>query len=247
MKRYFFILCLFFSVSGFAQQSINNYKYVVVPEKFSFLKSENLYGLNDLAKFLLEHKGFTAYFDNSQLPAEIANNKCSALNMDLTERKTMFTTNVTIVLKDCQGNILFKSKEGKSREKEYKTAYNFALRDAFNSLDSLNYVAPTTSPTTMVAPPQTAVVSVSPVIAPAAKAEVVTPAGTLYAQPIANGFQLINTEPKVVLTLWSTTVADFFIANNATAQGIVFKRNGDWFFEYYQNNQLKTEKLLIKF
>ncbi|WP_316838994.1 hypothetical protein [Pedobacter gandavensis] len=251
MKRYLFILFLFFTCSGFAQQSLNNYKYVVIPEKFSFLKSPNLYGLNDLAKFLVEQKGFTPYFDNAELPADIANNKCQALNLELTERKTMFTTNLTFVLKDCQGNILFKSKEGKSREKEYKTSYNFALRDAFTSLDTLNYVA-TTMPTTMQAPQQTAVVA-PPVVIPAAVAtrpissEVVAAAGTLYAQPITNGFQLINTEPKVVLTLLNSTVPESFIANNATSHGIVFKRNGEWFFEYYQNNKLMTEKLLIKF
>lgn len=246
MKRYFFILFLFFSFSGYAQQTLNNYKYVVVPEKFSFLKTNNLYGLNDLAKFLVEQKGFTAYLDNSELPAEIANNKCTALNLDLIERKTMFTTNLTIILKDCQGNILFKSKEGKSREKEYKTSYNFALRDAFSSMDSLNYVAATT-PMTQI--PVATVPQQSPVItyAPATASEVVPAAGTLYAQPISNGFQLINTAPKVVLTLLITTVPDYFIANHATAQGIAFKRNGEWFFEYYQNNKLVTEKLLIKF
>lgn len=247
MKRYLFILFLFFSFSGYAQQSLNNYKYVVVPEKFSFLKTNNLYGLNDLAKFLVEQKGFTAYLDNSELPTDLANNKCKALNLDLIERKTMFTTNLTVVLKDCQGNILFKSKEGKSREKEYKTSYNFALRDAFSSLDSLNYVAsatPAAMPVAAAAPQQSTVVTT---YAPATASEVVPAAGTLYAQPIANGFQLINTVPKVVLTLLITTVPDYFIANNDTAQGIAYKRNGEWFFEYYQNNKLVTEKLLIKF
>lgn len=246
MKRYLFILFLFFSFSGQAQQTLNNYKYVVVPEKFSFLKTNNLYGLNDLAKFLVEQKGFTAYLDNAELPTDLANNKCKALNMEVIERKTMFTTNLTVLLKDCQGNTLFKSKEGKSREKEYKTSYNFALRDAFDSLDSLNYVASTTPAAVpaVTAPQQTAVVTT---YAAAAASEVVPAAGTLYAQPIANGFQLINTAPKVVLTLLITTVPDYFIANNATAQGIAYKRNGEWFFEYYQNNKLVTEKLLIKF
>lgn len=242
MKRYLFILFLFCSFSGSAQQTLNNYKYVIVPEKFSFLKTENLYGLNDLAKFLVEQKGFTAYFDNTGVPADIANNKCKALNMEVIERKTMFTTNLTVLLKDCQGNILFKSKEGKSREKEYKTSYNYALRDAFASMDSLNYVA-TESP---VAQPQQ---SASTITAPA-KSELLTStvsAGTLYAQPIANGFQLINTTPKVVLTLLSTTVQDYFIANNGAAHGIAYKRNGEWFFEYYLDNKLVTEKLLIKF
>ncbi|MBB2147876.1 hypothetical protein [Pedobacter gandavensis] len=244
MKRYVFILFLFFSFSGFAQ-TINNYKYVVVPEKFPFLKTANLYGLNDLAKFLIEQKGFTPYFDNAELPADLANNKCKALNLEVIERKTMFTTNLTLLLKDCQGNILFKSKEGKSREKEYKASYNFALRDAFTSLDSLNYVAMAT-PTTLPVAQQTPVQQTPVAIAPA-KAEVIVAEGTLYAQPITNGFQLINTAPKVVLTLLTTTVQDYFIAKNETAHGIAFKRNGEWFFEYYQNNKLITEKLLIKF
>ncbi|WP_316752923.1 hypothetical protein [Pedobacter gandavensis] len=239
MKRYLFILFLFISFSGSAQ-TLANYKYVVVPEKFPFFKTANLYGLNDLAKFLVEQKGFTPYFDNAELPAEIANNKCKALNLEILERKTMFTTNLTVVLKDCQGNILFKSKEGKSREKEYKTSYNFALRDAFTSLDTLTFV-PGTIPTTIQTPQQTPV-AIAPV-----KSELVVAAGTLYAQPIANGFQLINTEPKVMLTLLATTVPDYFIASNATAHGIVFKKNGEWQFEYYQGNKLVTEQLLIKF
>ncbi|MCX2453698.1 hypothetical protein OQX61_20680 [Pedobacter sp. PLR] len=239
MKRYLFILFLFTSFSGYTQ-TLTNYKYVVVPEKFPFLKTANLYGLNDLAKFLVEQKGFTPYFDNAELPAEIANNKCKALNLEVLERKTMFTTNLTVILKDCQGNILFKSKEGKSREKEYKASYNFALRDAFTSLDTLNFVAGTT-PTTIQNPQQTPV-AIAPV-----KSEVIAVAGTLYAQPIANGFQLINTEPKVILTLLTTSVQDYFIANNATAHGIVFKKAGEWHFEYYQGDKLVTEKLLIKF
>jgi hypothetical protein len=73
------------------------------------------------------------------------------------------------------------------------------------------------------------------------------PAGTLYAQAAANGFQLIDTTPKIVLTLLKTSVPDYFIANKGTAHGIVFKKSGDWFFEYYNDGHLISEKLLIKF
>lgn len=259
MKRYVLLLLLFISFSGYAQNTINNYKYVLVPEKFSFLKEQDQYRLNTLAKFLLTEKGFEAYFDNFELPTAIANNKCDALHAEVLEKKGMFTTNLTLLLKDCKGNIVFKSKEGKSREKEYKTSYNLALRDAFTSLDEVKYayngtvntnqqVAATT--TTVTAPVATATVPVSAAVIATVKpvaVETNQPAGTLYAQPTANGYQLIDTTPKKVLTLSRTSVQDYFIAENETANGIVLKKSGEWFFEYYKDGKLMAEKLLIKF
>lgn len=250
MKKYLFLLVLALPFSGFAQHTINNYKYVLVPEKFSFLKQNDQYTLNTLTKLLLEEKGFTVYFDNTELPAEVANNRCTALNADVLEKNGMFTTNLTITLKDCQGNVVFKSKEGKSREKEYKTSYNLALRDAFTSLKETPY----TYTGMAQAPAQQAVPPVAPVATPPVKKAVETPvaatnqaAGTLYAQPTVTGYQLIDTTPKIVLTLYLSSVNDYFIAENGTSNGIVLKKNGDWFFEYYKNGNLVSEKLLIKF
>ncbi|MCZ4245298.1 hypothetical protein [Pedobacter punctiformis] len=257
MKRYLFICLLLASVTGFAQNTINNYKYVIVPEKFSFLKQSNQYDLNSLTKLFLEEKGFKVYYDNADLPTEIANNKCSALIADLLEKNSMFTTNVTFLLKDCKGNILFKSKEGKSREKEYKISYNLALRDAFTSLNEVQYAYNGTTianeqTNTAPAPVAAQSAQITPLVATTAVAqtpvaEAKQPDGTLYAQPIANGYQLINTAPKIVLTLFKTSAAEYFIASNGTANGIVLKKNGDWFFEYYQNDKRIAEKLLIKF
>ncbi|WP_183558889.1 hypothetical protein [Mucilaginibacter sp. SP1R1] len=268
MKRYAVLLLLFVSLSGYAQNTINNYKYVVVPEKFSFLKQDDQYGLNSLTKSLLEDKGFTVYFDNSELPADIANNKCRALNAEVLEKSSMFTTGLTLLLKDCQGNIVFKSKEGKSREKEYNVSYNLALRDAFKSLTDAPYAyngaadrisqpitstaavaaapvaAVTTTPAATVTAP--AIVSTVPA-ATAAVAETTQPAGTLYAQAIPNGYQLIDTAPKIVLTLLKTSVPNYYIANNTTANGIVLKKNEEWFFEYYKDGKLIAEKLSVKF
>jgi hypothetical protein len=278
MKRYLLLFLLFCSFSGYAQNTINNYKYVVVPEKFSFLKQPDQYGLNNLTKALLAEKGFTVYFDNADLPTEIANNKCQALNAEVTEKSSIFTTGLTLLLKDCRGNVVFKSKEGKSREKEYRVSYNLALREAFTSLDEVSYaytgaanqsqtqpapVVPTAAVTTTtaavapvpVAPATTTTVpvqvapttAVSTVPAKAAPVETSQPAGTLYAQAIANGYQLIDTTPKVVLTLVKTSAQDYFIASNASANGVVLKKNGEWFFEYYKDGKLISEKLLIKF
>lgn len=264
MKRFALLFLVMFSVSGYAQNTINNYKYVLIPERFDFSREDNQYGLNTLAKMLLEEKGFTAYFDNTDLPKELAGNKCSALKAEVTQRKALFATNLTLVLKDCQGNILFKSKEGKSREKEFNTSYNMALRDAFASLKdeaySYNGTTHARAEVEATSPVQTVVTQApAPVVSTPAPAPAPTPApapatpavkdaaGTLYAQAIANGYQLIDTAPKIVLTLLKTSVQDCFIAENGALHGLVVKRNGDWYFEHYKDNQLVAEKLLIKF
>jgi hypothetical protein len=300
MKKYFLLFLVLLSFSGFAQNTINNYKYVIVPEKFSFLKQKDQYKLNTLTKALLQDKGFTVYFDNADLPNEIANNKCSALIVDLLEKNSMFSTNLTMLLKDCHGKTVFESKQGKSREKEYTVSYNLALRDAFSSLSDTPYAfqapaetqnpqgtatantassasatVPATAASTSVpisaSVPVSTSVPVSASIPVSTTANVVTPAnvspqasaaaaedktvaaaskmapGTLYAQPTANGYQLIDTAPKIILTLYKTSVENYFIAGNATANGIVFKKNDNWVFEYYTGGQLVAEKLLIKF
>src|SRR3978361_397380 len=100
MKRYVLVLFFFLSFSAFSQKAINYYKYVLVPEKFYFLKQNDQYSLNSLTKALLADKGFTAYFDNKDLPSEVANNKCRALTVDVLEKSGMFTTSLTLLLKD---------------------------------------------------------------------------------------------------------------------------------------------------
>jgi len=251
IKKYFLLSLLLMSFSGYAQNTINNYKYVLVPEKFSFLKQENQYNLNALTKKLLEDKGFTVYYDNTDLPEEIANNKCKALTLDILGKSTMFSTNLTLLLKDCKGAVLFKGKEGKSREKEYDISYTNALREAFTSLNDLSYAY--TPAANVQEEVKTVTVTVTPPPPPVqtpgktVTMEKVEINGTLYAQATANGYQLIDTSPKIVFTLLKTSTPDYFIATNGNVNGIVFKKNENWFFDYYKNDQLVSEKLSVKF
>lgn len=258
MKRYILIFCLFLFSSAYAQNSINNYKYVIVPERFSFLKEDDQYALNSTTKQLLENKGFTVFFDDTQLPNEIANNKCIALSADLTDKGGMFTTNLILTLKDCHGNAVFTSKVGSSREKDYNTGYNLALRDAFSSLDKVSYAyngangnlnqSAVTAPVAATLP-----ATVKPAVATAPSTTAIAQpianqeGKTLYAQAIPNGYQLIDTTPKKVLTILKTSADNYFIASNDTVSGIVIKINDEWFFEYYSNGSLVSEKLLVKF
>ncbi|PSL48286.1 hypothetical protein CLV51_1021153 [Chitinophaga niastensis] len=247
MKGYALLFFLLVSYSGYTQNTINNYKYVLVPEKFNFSREDNQYGLNTMAKSLLEEKGFSAYFDNSEIPKELAGNRCNALSAEVVQKKGLFVTNLTLLLKDCRGNIIFKSKEGKSREKEFAASYNLALKDAFTSLNDVPYAY---IGTTNEGPQQAVATTAVPAPSPATTtvvAEIKEAAGTLYAQATANGYQLIDTAPKIVLTLLKTSVQDYFIADNGASHGIVLKKNGEWYFEYYKDNKLISEKLLIKF
>ncbi|WP_448699553.1 hypothetical protein ACFGVR_21195 [Mucilaginibacter sp. AW1-3] len=253
MKKYILVFSLFLSFSGYSQNTINNYKYALVPVRFSFLSEDDQYSLNSVTKAVLQNKGFIVFSDNAELPAELVHNKCLALNADLLEKSSMFSTGLTLVLKDCHGNVVFKSKQGSSREKEYRAAYTMALKDAVTSLDQVPYAyngstneAPAVPPVTTAPKVTTGQIAVvTPVVATGAAANPNT--ATLYAQAIPNGYQLIDTTPKKVLTLLKTSTENYFIASSDTANGIVLKINDDWFFEYYKDGKLITEKLLVKF
>jgi len=244
-----FIFSLF-TIAAYSQNAtLNSYKYVIVPERFDFSREDNQYGLNNTAKLMLEQKGFVAFLDNEQFPPIVAANKCNALRAEVTQKKGFFVTNLTLVLKDCQGNIVFKSKEGKSREKEFPVAYNEALRDAFSSLNDVQYKYDSTA-LTQAQQVTAAPVAQSSAPAPAsasASSATVEINGTLYAQPTANGYQLVDTSPKKVLTLLKTSMPDYYIADAGALSGIAFKKDGEWFFEYYKDNKLVSQKLEIKF
>jgi len=245
MKACALIVFTLFAVAGHSQTSINNYKYVIVPERFNFSKEDDQYSLNSTTKLLLEQKGFTAFLGTRSLPPIVAGNRCNALTAEVAQNNGMFVTRLTLLLRDCQGNIVFKSKEGKSREKEYPTAYNQALNEAFLSLNDVPYKYDSTA---AIQPQPVATTPATPAPAPApvstAAAEIT---GTLYAQATPNGYQLIDTTPKKVLVLFKTSMQDIFIAEAGASNGMVFKKDGEWFFEYYKDGKLVSQKLGIKF
>ncbi len=67
MKKTLLIFTLLFSAIGFAQ-SINDYKYVIVPKKFEWLKEENKYNLNSLTKMMFEKQGWQVFYSDDKLP-----------------------------------------------------------------------------------------------------------------------------------------------------------------------------------
>ena len=292
MKKVFFVLSfILIALSSVnAQKTVSDFKYVIVPERYDFLKQSDQYKLNSLTKFLLEKENLEVYFDNSNIPTDLAENRCLALHTKVTDYSKLFKTKLKIELLDCYNNVIVASEIGETREKEHKVAYHEALRNAYESIKGLNYsYAPSNEVTeikkdvkisdkpeiAIVVPPKKVKSTPEPVkikevkevqkpkakvvVAPVPIAVSKTPEkkpvvkieepvvekksqDVLFAQPIANGFQLVDMSPKVVMVLLSTSLQDVYIVKGQDA--IVFKKDGKW---YHSIDSKSSQELNIKF
>jgi hypothetical protein len=257
MKTKFLFLLLLVSSYSFSQ-SVNDYAGVIIPLKYDFLKSENQYRLATLTKVNLKKAGFEAFYANETFPTGY-NDRCTLLNVDVLRDNAFLVTKLYVVFKDCNGKVVYKSEVGKSKEKDYEAAYSGALNMAFTSVYTLNYKYNGTLPATnntntaVVSPVGTSVASVAVPVTVAAVAVNVPsssndPDGSvLFAQPIKNGFQLVDSTPKVVLKAFKTTNPSIYLASKESIQGVLILKDNQWYFEYYEKDTLMSEKIKVKF
>ena len=345
---------------GMSQEQLNEYKYVIVPKQFEDFKRENQHQTSTLMKYLLTEKGFNAVYEDD-LPKELVNNRCLGLIAKLDDGSSMFTTKASVVLEDCNKQEVFKTSEGKSKEKDYKDSYAEAMRKAFASFDALNYSYsgkageatetltvnmqndvknmnedkkakndPDRSPMveqqatrenqlyrdrrpvesnlgkadtqkSMVEQKATredqqyrdrspvesdlekgntslsnskgepassksqedaaSYMSQGDTTSSSSKRDAASPMSkgdatsaisdigekVLYAQELANGYQLVDSTPKIRMKLKKSSLPDFYLADAAGTPGVVFQKDGTWFFEYYSGEELMTKELEIKF
>ena len=296
----FFILIVFGSAS--AQEDINKYKYIVVPNTYQFLKGKDQYQVNSLTKFLFNKYGYKAYMEGVDYPADLTNNPCLALTADAEEVKGGFLiTKLQFNLKDCRGNVVATSQVGKSKDKEFKAAYHEAIREAFQTFQDFDYnykqpviisvpmddVEPEEStPTiTMNQPSETelelerlkkeveelkakkvekevkkdaaeqaadqidkkAMASKSIATEEKVKPETVPTEKIewLYAQPIENGFQVVDTEPKKVMILLNSGRPNMYMVEGKDA--IVYKEGDEWFYSETKETGPEVKKIHLKF
>lgn len=236
MKKILCSLFLFGSILSFSQEA---YEYVIVPHQFEFFKKENQYNLNALTKSFFESQGFTVFYDNEKLPSELANNRCDALMVNVIENSKLFTTNMTVELKDCQNNVVFESAKGTSREKDYNKAYNESLRAALTSMKGMLQIKNTNSQK----------VESDEVKKPKFQTIVNKEVNKnqLFALPTTTGYKLVDSQPVTVMVLYTTSSETVFIAEKDNDKGVFIKKINGWYFEYYQNEQLISEKVEVKF
>lgn len=146
-----YILILAMGFSAHAQ--LDGYKYVIVPKKFDAFKSDNQYQTSTLVKHYLTEYGLTTVYDDT-LPLDLAENRCLGLLADVLDDSSMFTTKLTLTLKNCQNQVVFTTKQGRSKTKEFDAAYREAIQQAVGSFSGINYQYRPKDGRTVAAQPQ---------------------------------------------------------------------------------------------
>lgn len=242
MKKLLFVLL--FTSFCFAQ-NVNNFKAVIVPLKFDFIRTNNQYRLCTISKAHLVNAGFTVYYSNEILPKEYTD-RCDLLYYDIVKENAFLATKFHIELKDCSGNLVYKSETGYTKEKDTEMAYSDALKKAFVSVNNLHYKYEKSS---VASPIEEVKSEVAPTVVSTVPVPVIekSTSNTVYAQATATGYQLVDASPKVVYKLYATSRTDLFIAIKGNIQGVLIQKDNQWFFEYYESNTLVSEKVAVKF
>ena len=255
MKNTLVVLFLItFNFSTFGQEKkVSNYKYIIVPENFAFLKQKDQYQTSSLTKFLLKKNGFTVVLDSEEYPQALRDNPCKALSANVVDMSSMFKTAVFIELKNCSKKVVYTTKEGTSKLKDYKKSFHEAIRGAHANMSAIKYVALSNSAEIEAiqkhgvdVPLTSNKVEVLPIIVEKLSVNnAVTEIKTLYAQPNENGFQLINLKPAVVFLILKTNIKDVFIISDKN--GVLYKKGTNWIAEFYENGALVEKKYQLKF
>lgn len=239
------------------QTNLDAYQYIIVADKFDFLKEVDQYQTSSLTKFLLEKKGFKVFLSTEKLPEVLIRNRCLALFANVKDDSSMFTTKLLVVLKDCNDKIIYTSKLGSSKQKDYKKAYHEAIRNAYESMEDFEYsfTSNVISEQKMVEKEEIIAKNISDevvsnvVVSPKVILNSETTKDknltTLYAQEIENGFQLVNTKPEVVFVLLKTNIKDTYLIKDKN--GSFYKKDTIWVAEYYLENKLVKEEYQVKF
>ncbi len=230
MKKIIFLVVFLVSNLTFSQ-ILNQYKYAIVPEKYSFQKSKNDYNLNELTKAAMRKYGFEPYFETEILPKDISNE--NKFYVDVLENSSIIYTKLTIVLRDYTNNVLFRSAEGKSKEKDFAEAYEECFRQAIKSFDQANFIQKMNSQ--------------FPVKADVVKMPDNKPKPSFYIAKIINNGYDLSVENQFKFILKNSSKKEIFIATKNFVTGLVMKIDDEWFFEYYINENLVLEKINIVF
>ena len=234
MKKLFLLFVLLVSITAFSQ-SINDYQYVIVPIKYDFFKENDKYRLNTLTKLLFQKYGFKSYLSSEEIPKEVENSRCDMLYASVKDESNFMVTKLKVLVKDCREKIIYETEIGTSRNKDFATAYNEAFREAGKSFDKLNYKYNGINNSLIITEPINTSVTET------------NSESYYFAQPITNGFQVVDNEPKVIMKLYNTSLKNVFLAIRGAINGVLISKENQWVFEYYENGKIVSESLKLKF
>ncbi|WP_010134468.1 hypothetical protein [Ochrovirga pacifica] len=122
-KFVFFLFCLAFGFSK-AQNKLNPYPAVLIPERFSFQDEPNEYNINQILKSSLSKYGFQAFINGEDIPDDL--DPCEILRLEM-EKKGLLTNKIKLIFSNCYGQTVYTSIVGQSRIKEFQPSYYEAI------------------------------------------------------------------------------------------------------------------------
>lgn len=231
----------------------SNYKYIIVPERFSFLKENDQFQTSSLTKFLLKKNGFTVFLDSDEYPIELKKDLCKALTVEIIDKSSLFTATVLVALKNCAKKIIYTSEEGKSKFKDYKKAFQESIRNAHAGMSNIKFIAPVDpvimdvikKPVVNILTTNKSAELIPTIVQKGYVNKDLKGTNTLYAQPNENGSQLIDVKLEVVFFILKTNLKDVFIIKDKN--GVLYKKSTTWFASFYENGELVEKRYEIKF
>ncbi|WCM43269.1 hypothetical protein MG290_06315 [Flavobacterium sp. CBA20B-1] len=128
MKKFLFLMLFTFLGLGMQAQGLNA-KYVQIKQVYHFQDTFNEFRVNSYLKYRLEEAGYTVFYDNQEMPAEVKADPCKLLKCEVTRDKSMLATKLEITLVNCKGNAVFTA-NGESRLKLHAKSYTDAIKNA---------------------------------------------------------------------------------------------------------------------
>ncbi|MDR9401076.1 MAG: hypothetical protein RI558_06615 [Psychroflexus sp.] len=137
LKTIFFFSLIILSFKASAQ-NVSDYEYIIIPERFDFQEHKHQFQLNSLLRVLFQKEGYNVLMNTESKPKKLAKNPCLALNTQVEKLSSMLSSKFQIKLFDCYNKVIFRTKIGESRSKKHKDGYKEGIREAFESIKTLD-------------------------------------------------------------------------------------------------------------
>jgi len=240
MKNFSILALVFLSITSFAQQN----KAIIISNKYEFQKEKNTFNINTMLKAILVSNSYQVFFDDEELPVEIAQNKCNALTGVLIDNSNLLVRKIKFQIRDCQNNLLFETAEVKTREKDIQNAYIEIIK--LLSLELKKY------DTTIIQEKE--VVATSELVDVPKISEFKTYLNCKLKQTFGNPqAEVTDSNDNILLSLQKTKNPNVFIAvstnlisiSKENITGVFTKTGNKGVFEYYLNYEYMVEEYLF--
>lgn len=240
MKNFLVLVFVFLSITSFAQEK----KVIIISNKYEFQKEKNTYNINTMLKAILISNSYQVFFEDEELPMEIAQNKCNALTGVLIDNSNLLVRKIKFQIRDCQNNLLFETAEVKTKEKDIQNAY----------IEAIKMLSPELKKYDNTIIQEKEVIATSELVDVPKISEFKTYLNCKLKQTFGNPqAEVTDTNDNILLSLQKTKNPNVFIAVNTNVintnkefvTGIFTKTGNKGVFEYYLNYEYMVEEYLF--